>query len=273
MSFQAMAIVAEIKIRDPLAKCLLTAMANYADENCKCFPSQERLADDTGMSIRSVRRKTDWLVRAGFLSVDHERRGRSTINLYKIHPATQSASNTVHPARVSASKPFTRPHSPIHPATVAAEPVIEPVDDKMIGAGGRDEYLELENKLRSAAGVTNENCALGLADLSPIIGLVNGGADLETEILPAIRARPNPGVRSWKYFTGQIQQYRANLKSAASEPIPAARAGPSFARPRHGGKSIQQIAAEMLAECENEQTGSGSGNSGNLIRLPVSRKY
>lgn len=40
-------------------KCLLYAIANYADEHGRCWPSQARLAADTEMDVRSVRRWID----------------------------------------------------------------------------------------------------------------------------------------------------------------------------------------------------------------------
>jgi hypothetical protein len=39
----------------PSEKLLLLALANYADENMKCYPSQRRLADDTCLSDRTIR--------------------------------------------------------------------------------------------------------------------------------------------------------------------------------------------------------------------------
>jgi hypothetical protein len=83
----------------------------------------------------------------------------------------------------------------------------------------------LEQQLRQAAGAEN-NPSPSLCIVAPILGLIDQGADLESEILPAIRAKPKADVRSWDYFVGQIQEFRARRKTAASAPIPAVN-GPS----------------------------------------------
>lgn len=102
--------------------------------------------------------------------------------------------------------------------------------DVVISAQARDLNV-LEFELRKAAG-SEQNPAPDLANLSPILGLMDQGADFDSEILPAIRARPNAQARSWKYFLPQIQQYRADRKAARASPVPAARGSP----PRQTGK-------------------------------------
>lgn len=123
-----MAIVSKVRVRDPLAKALLMAMANYADEECRCWPSQERLAEDTGMSRRSVIRKVEWLSKAGYLSVTVKRDGKSFRNYYQIHGDTESQSNEVHSDTKAPSEVFTVTHSPFHSDTQSQEPVIEPTN-------------------------------------------------------------------------------------------------------------------------------------------------
>jgi hypothetical protein len=60
MSFQAMADV--IKLRLPTnEKFILLMLANYADQDGKCWPSVERLAADTGLSESSVHRALNTL--------------------------------------------------------------------------------------------------------------------------------------------------------------------------------------------------------------------
>lgn len=55
MSLQA--ITAALALRGYAAseKLLLIAWANYADENFRCYPSQRRMAEDTGLSDRQIR--------------------------------------------------------------------------------------------------------------------------------------------------------------------------------------------------------------------------
>lgn len=55
-------------------KLLLIVLANYADENGRCWPSQKRLGDDAAMSDRSVRTAFVKLEKAGLIV--RERRNR-----------------------------------------------------------------------------------------------------------------------------------------------------------------------------------------------------
>ena len=61
MSFQAMAWAIQQRTGDPLAKLLLLALANYADEHNESWPSLSRLADDLELSRRSITNKLDVL--------------------------------------------------------------------------------------------------------------------------------------------------------------------------------------------------------------------
>ena len=71
MSVQAISWALGVSTGDPLAKSLLLALANYADEQGRCWPSQERLARDTEISDRTARTKLALLVELGLVSREH----------------------------------------------------------------------------------------------------------------------------------------------------------------------------------------------------------
>lgn len=83
----------------------------------------------------------------------------------------------------------------------------------------KNELDKIENELRQAAGLEKSPFP-GLCDMSSIIGLIDQGADLQSEILPAVRAKPSQKARSWAWFVPQIQEFRANRLAAASAPMP-----------------------------------------------------
>lgn len=65
---------------------------------------------------------------------------------------------------------------------------------------------DLQDKLISALGKTNIQ-GVGVFDQSSIIGLIAGGVDLETDILPTLRSRAKTlkrPIKSWSYFTDAI---------------------------------------------------------------------
>ena len=55
---------------------------SYAWHNDKCFPGQERLAEDMGAGVRSVNRFIKGLEAKGFLTI--QRRGQGKTNIYTL---------------------------------------------------------------------------------------------------------------------------------------------------------------------------------------------
>lgn len=86
----------------------------------------------------------------------------------------------------------------------------------------REEFDELETRLRSAASVENDPSP-GLLDLSPILGLLDGGYSLHEDILPVVKARSvKSKPRSWSFFTEAIKEARGRRLSVAATPAPKA---------------------------------------------------
>lgn len=83
-----------------------------------------------------------------------------------------------------------------------------------------DELNALENALREAAGASLNPTQAGLSDLTRPLLWIEKGCDLETQILPAIRAaaeRKQPmSVGSWRYFDGAVM----DAKARADVPLP-----------------------------------------------------
>ena len=64
------------------AKVTYAMFLSYAWHNEACFPGQERLAEDMGMSVSRVNEFVKALEAAGFLEII--RRGQGKTNIYKI---------------------------------------------------------------------------------------------------------------------------------------------------------------------------------------------
>jgi DNA-binding Lrp family transcriptional regulator len=67
MSIEALNWARKIHVGDSLAKSLLRAIADYADEHGHCFPSHRRLAADCEFSIATVKRRISQLEELGLL--------------------------------------------------------------------------------------------------------------------------------------------------------------------------------------------------------------
>ena len=81
------------------------ALLRFADRQGECFPSRDRIAADTGLSVETVRRVLRELRDAGFITVEYrfDPDGRQTANLYTIEDmgviaTTQAPKNTPHEA-------------------------------------------------------------------------------------------------------------------------------------------------------------------------------
>jgi len=71
---------------EPVAKMVLVSMAEPADENGVCWPSQKFLADSSGVHVNTVKRKVKWLQEKGIISVLRRRVGvHKTKNKYRLH--------------------------------------------------------------------------------------------------------------------------------------------------------------------------------------------
>jgi hypothetical protein len=84
-------------------------------------------------------------------------------------------------------------------------------------------FDDLQERLLVANGIAGFRAerSPGLCDLSPILALLDAGYDLELDILAAIRAKPNPGARNWRYFVPQIEDY-AKLRRGLAKRAPVA---------------------------------------------------
>lgn len=67
MSVQAISWALSIKAGSPAAKCVLICLANYADENGVCWPSQALLAEQTEQSLDTVQRRLAELTEDGLI--------------------------------------------------------------------------------------------------------------------------------------------------------------------------------------------------------------
>jgi len=75
MSLQAITAALAYRGLTPSEKLILIGWANYADEAFRCYPSQRRLSDDTGLSDRQIRRLALSLEERGLIHRQERRRG------------------------------------------------------------------------------------------------------------------------------------------------------------------------------------------------------
>jgi biotin operon repressor len=120
MSYSAMAWARGIKTGSATIKSVLLAVANYADEEGICWPSQEQLADDTELSRHSIMRALDQLEDMGLLSRERRHRGDGSRSSDLIMLDLSQSSTE----QRSSQQRSTQQQPKSHGAT--AEPIIEP---------------------------------------------------------------------------------------------------------------------------------------------------
>lgn len=107
------------RVGDPAAKLVLMKLADQANDQGKCWPSQRSLADECEMSLNTVRRKLELLYAAGLVSAEQRRRddGGLTSLMYRVGFV---------PLRPSGVTPYATSDAPPTPTVAQHEPSLEP---------------------------------------------------------------------------------------------------------------------------------------------------
>ncbi|MBK3745192.1 helix-turn-helix domain-containing protein [Paraburkholderia aspalathi] len=212
MSFQAMTWAVKQKVGSATGKAILLMLANYADDEGKCFPGQDKLAAECKCSPRTVREWLDKFEKMGIVSRSERRRGDGyrTSDLIILDLESSPAGNSPENTSPENDDNLTGSSFQSHRQETPSNLLVEPSDNHQqprAGAGKPETDLDnLQAKLVEAAG--DKIQPHSVFDLSSIIGLLGAGVDLETDILPTIRARSakmRSPARGWGYFTDAIR--------------------------------------------------------------------
>ena len=131
MSVQAITAAFAVQGVTPSEKLLLLALANYADADGECWPSQATLTHDTGLSERTIRTALASLEGAGLVSRERRNRpnGSRTSDLITL---TLPATIAVRPNKPTGKiRQAYRQMPPNLPATVAPPTTFEPSEEPL----------------------------------------------------------------------------------------------------------------------------------------------
>jgi hypothetical protein len=164
VSWQATAWVSCVEAGGPSGKLLLYALANYADENGRCWPSDQRLMSDTELSERAVR---DWkrkLEEAGLIVVERRRTSGGTFQADEIRlsmgdePPAKSAGGSTGKScrdhRQMAPEPPANgavPPAPPYKAEPSEEPPLEPEREGARADENSDDPAKFEKRVKKIA--------------------------------------------------------------------------------------------------------------------------
>lgn len=185
-----MAWARPIKTGSATVKAVLLAVANYADEQGVCWPSQEQLSEDTELSRHSIMRSLDHLEDLGLLSRErrHRKDGSRSSDLIMLDLSSTVLRSTEQRSiqqRSTQAKPMSQ--------GATAEPVIE---TPKIPSSARATKLPSEEKLAFEA----------FNELADEIGLSRAQA-LTDERRTKIRQRLSEcgGLTGWLEAMGKIR--------------------------------------------------------------------
>ena len=83
MSFESMAWAVKQDTGSPMSKLVLLMLSNYADDEHRCYPSIDHLANLCHCSVRTINRNIKELRDAGFIKViKHPRKNMWNHNIY-----------------------------------------------------------------------------------------------------------------------------------------------------------------------------------------------
>lgn len=255
MSIAIMSLIFKAQLGSPSRKMLAVRLADFADDEGRgIWPTVGRLAQETELSERTVQRLLREFVEEGLLVVVAEGGGRpgqatrydfDIRSIKRLKDAKSSADgchgvtgDTVTPVTLTTETGDIDGRDGWHGVT---QTVIEPSDNRKqprANAGKPvDDLFVLQSKLTTAAG--DKIQPHGVFDLSAIIGLISAGVDLETDILPTIRARAatmQRPAKGWNYFTDAI-------KDAHNRRI---KAGEGLAKPVKAVTPDTELAPDVL---------------------------
>ena len=126
-----MSAVFESKALGPVQRLVMLALADHADDQGRCYPSNARLCERTGLSERAVRQNIRALEDGGFLTVQIGA-GQSGSNLYLVSPSG-AADAPRHEMPPGTKRPTPRHVVPPSGAADAPKPsrtIIEPSRDR-----------------------------------------------------------------------------------------------------------------------------------------------
>lgn len=247
MSVQAITWALGIEVKSTAHKAVLIVIANYADADGFCWPSQKLVAKQAACSERTVRNVLSDLEDAGIIARTERRRADRTFTTDGIHlqmkPAAKSAGGTqrqdVPTADAADGKPCRRQDTTEPAAPFAGPTTFEPVtkepSDVMRRALARDDAWKVlwagrlkEAQARADGGINMtsgevHHLAIFTALCEPVVG---EPCDWDLDVLPAVDAlaaacrASNRPFRTWKGVEDRALQNRDRRLAGLPPPQP-----------------------------------------------------
>jgi DNA-binding HxlR family transcriptional regulator len=254
-------------------KLVLVTLANRTDEHFRCWPSQERLAGECGISVRALSDHLKALEEDGFITRDtqHLGQGNGSRTVYTLRlealtfaPAEIAPAEIAHANSVvcTGSRPRVTNHQ--EPSTSSSSDARANAIDRILNACGPG----MLDPTKSASP---------LLDLRARVGRWLEVWDLETEILPVVEAktsRPRKGrpMSHFGFIEEDIAVFHAKRVSKTPEvEIFDVNANLGGGEPRRRGPGPAGQPAARYASGGHGAFGAGESGRGSIADAAIRR--
>lgn len=246
MSVQAITWALGVRVKSATHKAVLLVVANYADEDGRCWPSHATIAKQSECSVSTVQRALRDLEKAGLLRRDERRRrdGTFTSDILQLLAAQPSV-------KLTDGHPDQRATTP-SPAVNLTEPTtfeptrIEP-SGRIVCAPVGKEAIEA---LIVRAGDGCDQTAPNLHHGAVLNRLLRGGCDWTEDILPAVDQLAQSFRRRRQRFNtwALVEEHAIRNRDARLAGVPPPQP-PSEAPRRNGARpSMASVIDRMVTE-------------------------
>lgn len=145
MSVHAISAALRCATPSPTCKLVLIALANYADEENRCFPSVKKLVAETQLSDRAIRNAIRQLIEAGLVEKTERRRANGTQTSDEFRLCFQTARGAVsQPAPDAVCEPDRLHVVPVQTARRAGPTTFEPSLEPSSAPDGAEAVASLD---------------------------------------------------------------------------------------------------------------------------------
>jgi hypothetical protein len=215
----------------------------YTERRGELVASLRFIADATHLSVKEVRTFLDRLVRENMISLSNTGTGTGitsiTICNYEKYQTPKDERGTAgaqqgHSRGTNLTKD-TKVTSEVRGSSAATVEQEAPRAEPAKAAAAKIDPHDLYNQLTEAANGSLYPLSLNLQAVSEPIGWLREGADLQLDVLPAVKAighRSRPqSIRSWSYFGPAVSEAKARREKGLPPAPDLADAKPK--KPRH----------------------------------------
>jgi DNA-binding MarR family transcriptional regulator len=231
-------------------KLVLVTLANRTNERGVCWPSQQLLADECGISVRALADHLKALEENGFIrrSTQHLGKGNGSRTYYTLH----LESLKVAPADIAGAE--------VAPATFdscsGSTPHVTNLQEPSLGSVVLTRARCFEAAGLKEADAMNSPGLVSTVDIERLLRDPKHPCDLELDVIPAIQSCAaslrNKGstLANWSYCRAAILRNRDQRLAGNPAPTtqPAAANGAPASRQKHGGGGVVAASLRLAAK-------------------------